>query len=502
MVLLEQIARSFGDNPVLNHGAETFRDGDWTFTVTPWRLPTIAGLVDALAKIPERDSLRISVSAEGASPVNLSSRATLDVTAFLSTLKPYHESDGALEKLDVKLNVSKHVESDELSVYNLELLERSLDKLNNSQLLAVFDQVCSHESSRTLRLLSQKDELATETLTFAPSSRVQTATNRTELNLVRRDVCHFEGDSRPFIPEDFHLKKRPSSSGTLTAILDRLSLITTLAYLSDVSSLSADGRFTYKLNGYKAITGGITNGAVSSELREEFFKIYAWAYSGGSAADKLGIARNIISLHWSGAANEAPDAGIYQSVISAHDVYLKKRVDQYLSLKKSLCDYLGELSQKSAKLAETFGDKMEKNFLGFVGFFVSTILLKAATEKNFPGFLPEHLQTIAWGLLGISIVHLFLSISFSRRERERVVEDFGLLKTRYADFLNKADLDKVLNEDDGLNRTLAHLDFKLRLFVAGWVLMLVICSILTLKLSIEPQKITKPLTKEAPARTP
>lgn len=253
--------------------------------------------------------------------------------------------------------------------------------------------------------------------------------------------------------------------------------------MCDVSTLSEDGRFTFKLNGYRAITGEIENERVSPELLNELFKIYIWAYAEGSLPDKLGLARNIISLHWKGEVTTAPDPGAYESVLSAHTIYLKENVDRYINLKNSLCDYLAAFSQKSANLAESIGDKLEKNFIAFVGFFISTILLKAVTEKDLGGLFPKPLQIIAWGLIAVSFIHGVISLWFSVRERRRFTQDFNLLYTRYGDLLDASDLKRVLGEDKGYKEALGHLDFKLKLFFVGWLATLLICSGVVIVLS-------------------
>jgi hypothetical protein len=482
MVLIEQIARSFGARPRLIRGEETFREAEWQFALSPWQKPQMAVLRDSLVKIPARDTVRVSATLDGGNAILLPASAETDVLEFIEELTTYHDLEGGQNTVEITVQISKCIERNEVSLYSFMHLEGSLSRLNAKQLFAAFEPLCADQTHRCAILQPDVAEFETETIVFCREPRPAIPTNRAKLISVRKDSCHFEGSQRDVLPEDFRFK-RPSSSTRFNELCDRLCLCATLAFLSDVSSLADDGTFTFKVNGYRAVTGEFGTQKVSAALVAELFKIHQWAYSEGNTADKLGLARNIISLHWKGDAAVDPDEGIYESILSGYAIYLKEHVDQYISLKKSLCDYLSEFSQKSAKLAESVGEKLEKNLVGFVGFFISTILLKAVTAADLGGLFPKPLQIIAWGLIAASFVHGVLSLWFAIRERKRIIGDFNLLRLRYSDLLHKSDLDRALGEDKGLRETTSHLDFKLRLFFSGWIAILLICSGVVIALS-------------------
>jgi hypothetical protein len=483
MLFIEQIVALFGATPLILKGEETFRDFAWLVTVSPWRLPTTAALREALSRIPSRDGVQFTARIDNGTGIPLNSMAELQTQEFLQNLTTYYTLEHGQNTLEIDLRITKHIENDSLSLYSLSYFVTSVQKLNAKQLFATFEPVCSGTKRCYILLPQIIDGFETETLIFTHASLpTSPAIKRDELILARKDVCHFEGSQRRFLPEDFRLKLR-SSSNILNDLFDRLCLIATLAFLSDVSSLTDEGIFAFKLNGYRAIIGEVNSQIVSTALLDELFKVYRWAYLDGSTSDKLGLARNIISLHCKGDVTIAPDPGIYESILSGYALYLKEHVDEYISLKKSLCDYLSEFSQKSAALADSVGEKLERNFVAFVGFFISTILLKLVTEKDLIGWFPKPLQIIAWGLIAASLLHGVVSFWFSIRERKRVVEDFNLLRIRYSDLLHKSDLDRVLNEDQGFRKTIGHLNFKLRLLFICWLGMLIICSVVVVSLS-------------------
>jgi hypothetical protein len=475
MVPIHQIAALFGTNAKATKGKENFCSGEWTFTVSPWHLPSVADLSQFFRNLLSSDKFRLTASIDGGGGFVLTSASEMETTSFVKDLSVYHSLEDGKNTLELELSIIKGGDKSCTSLYSLKHFEFALRSLSVKQCFASFDPVCRNDEGWCILLNEITQPFSTGLLTFANEARSPAKINRKARLGLRNEVCHCQGFSNLVVPEDFHLQVRSGLEG-LDNVFDRLCLITTLAYLCDVSTLCDDGRFTFKINGYRAIIGEIENHKVSAELLNDFFKIYEWAYGQGSLPDKLGLARNIISLHWKGDVKTAPDAGVYESVLSAHTIYLKQNVDRYISVKNSLSDYLAEFSQRSAKLAESIGDKLERNFIAFVGFFISTILLKAVTEKNLLGLFPKPLQIIAWGLIAVSFTHGVISVWFSIRERRRFTQDFNLLHARYGDLLDASDLKQVLGEDKGYRETLGHLDFKLKLYFAGWLATLLICS--------------------------
>lgn len=483
MLLSHQIARLFGADIVCKSD-ETFRYAHWSFEGVSFKMPKAEDLQTALAGVSPRDTSTLNVSVDGCVPIVIKGSDTTEVTSFLENLGGYYRGDPNDSHVSVEIEFSKALVGDTLSIYDFSSLTKTIGGLNSKNLLAAFEFVLS--SAAILFEVKCPDVVgfSTETLTVKKKRETTLPVNRLRLTDARNEYCHVQGIQKGFYPGDFRVLE-PSSSEIFNQVLNRLCLIVSLAYLADLSSIENSGEFRFKINGYRVVSGVVASEEVSEALVAEIYKIFQWAYSNGGTADKLGLARNIISLHWKGESVVAPDDGLFDSILSGYDIYLKEHVDRYIKLKKSLCDYLSDFSQKSSKLAESIGDKLEKSFVAFVGFFISTILLKVVTAKDLGGLFPKPLQVIAWGLIAGSFVHALISLLFSINERKRVIEDFGLLRLRYSDLLSKADLDRTFNGDAGITRVTGHLDYKLKLLFGGWFLMLIVCGCVVWKLGRE-----------------
>ena len=483
---ITHIADLFGRERQQTHGVEDFASGQWAFSFSAWSIPTVEEMHKGISRFLPRDKVRLKARIGASSSLALNSAELEEVKEFVGSLETYRGTDDASYSLELTFEVQKHTAESTVSIFSLAAFATTMQGKTLPQLHAAFHVQCDSEAPSLIQVFDETKPFETISLRFNSTNPPACNLQRSHLILKRKDLCHFDGCTFPFLPEDYWLAKR-SPHEPLNEIFDRLCLMAILAFIADVSSLADDGKFNFKIIGYRVVTGEISTEKVSCKLVNEFLKIYQWVYSDDHAPDKLGLARNIISLHWKDGLVAAPfEDGVFDSILSGYDVYLKKHVDQYIALKNRLSDYLADLSQKSAKLADSVVEKLEKNFLAFAGFFISTILIKSVTDKSFPEFLPRPLQMIAWGLVSISLLHGVVSLIFSLRERNRYIEDFKLLRSRYADLLSPADLDRVLNSDEGKKKIADDLNFKLRLFYVGWLISLILCSVLIVQLSRQP----------------
>ncbi|WP_211047310.1 hypothetical protein, partial [Pectobacterium versatile] len=59
------------------------------------------------------------------------------------------------------------------------------------------------------------------------------------------------------------------------------------------------------------------------------FDIYEWIYNQGNFVDKIGLARNIISIHTQDNSILNIPKSVLKSIESSFDIYLKDNVKQY-----------------------------------------------------------------------------------------------------------------------------------------------------------------------------
>lgn len=276
----DEIAALFGPTPQCVESRESLNEGRWVFRISQCQVPEVARLENLLHPHINSDETKLSLSVDNSAPLLLTTSQLDSIKEFVADLQPYVAACQPESILELTVSVSKNEQERRLSIYDLNAFIECFCRLTDTQWLASLEQLCSANEGFIL-FLQQKSNKAfqTETLVFSAQKQPLPSLARSDLLSSRKDTCHFDGAAMCFVPEDFHLLTR-SSSAELNQVLDRLCLITTLAFLCDVSTFSNDGTLTFKLNGYRAITGTINASPVSPELLAELYRVYKWAYAG------------------------------------------------------------------------------------------------------------------------------------------------------------------------------------------------------------------------------
>ena len=466
----------------LIESAETFNDARWVFRIAQWRLPEVNSLVSVVGQIPTRDRLAISVSFDGVS-LPLPGLDQSEIEDFIAECATYFKSTESNSSILIELRIHKVIVDATASLYSAKTLIETAQTRTLAETYELFAPLLINDRTTKIQLFDCSEPFSTKTLDFyngyVPLARPY---SRGLLTSRRMEFCHCENLPVLCTPDDFTIEGE--SSGTaLAEILNPLSVITSIIYIADISSFlgeADDARLAFRLNGYKVISGSIARAGHYNHAVHELWHIYDWIYSGGSISDKLGLARNIISLHWIESVNSLVESGAFASIRSGYEIYLKSNVRQYIDVMNRLSEFLSEYSQKASRLADGLCDKMEKNIAAFVGFFITTVIAKLVTDKNFTGILTLPLACLGLTIIGFSLIHLLVSVVILNKDQQKLGDDRSALKRRYSDVLDRGDLDRIFDASHGWNSTNNYLLFKKRIYISLWSFALICFFILVL----------------------
>lgn len=301
-----------------------------------------------------------------------------------------------------------------------------------------------------------------------------------------KENCHLTNFSQyPYTPSYFYLVKRPDDNDVITEIFDKLSIIFLLASIYDVVTIDDDEKLTFKLNGYKTIEGNL-------DIREEYlrkdsidgyFKIYEWIYSeSGSVTDKIGLARNVLSLYIKSNSIEIDD-DVYFSIQSGFKVYLKENLNTCIEIRGKISDQLLALSQKASQILDAYFSNFQKAISAFITFFISVFLIRVLTTGNFINTFTRDATIIAFSLIYTSLVFMIYSLRIFNKEKDRIDSKYKMLKGRFQDLLVEQDIEKILNQDKEFKFDMDFLTERRNEYTALWELFLTSFVILILTLS-------------------
>lgn len=277
--------------------------------------------------------------------------------------------------------------------------------------------------------------------------------NKYDLLQIQKEHCHFSStDKIRFIPDDFKLISR-SNDDTINILFDNTCLFLTLTYLANISELRpSQNSIYYKLYGYRSISNEILfTTIITIDVLNQYFGIYEWIYknnTNSNIADKLGLARNVISLHIkdNNLCNIEGDA--LGSIKSNFDIYLKDNIKQYLEVKNQVAAFLYEMSIKAESYATSLIDSFKTNFIICISYFLSIIAVTAIDKEKFINVFSTEVTVITLVMLLISWLYQKYSIDDLNLKIERFKKQYEFLKRRYSDILEKDNLTQLFSNDD------------------------------------------------------
>jgi hypothetical protein len=475
MSLDREIAQLFLKEPKLVSAAETFDSAEWRFEGNDPCVPKPDQLLSFIQRFSKRDRLTISFEIES-EPMVLNAEKLDSAALFLAGCYDRLQVAATTGLAIITINLAKRRSENTISLYSVSAFAQSLKERKLREQLAFFNPVSLSDNCTWVQLFEDQPQFSTKTLIFCTTPPMSCLTfRRAELRAKRADLCHSEYAQLTFVPDDFHLLTR-SQNQELNFLIEDLCACASLLFLADVSGpapvATSDG-VAFKINGYKAISGVFERGRRNQATSDDWYKIYDWVYSPGGIADKLGLARNIMSLYWKGAVSDLVESGAYTSILSSYDIYLKQNVKQYIEIKNKLNDYLVDLGGRATKMADGLSDKFEKNITAFFSFFITSILAKVLTDKTFVGVFNRPVAIIGFMIVAGSALHLCLTTYVFNKDRKRLSSDWDVLKRRYSDLLNDDDLQRIIDKAGGFEDIDVHLKDKRNLFVGVWIALLV-----------------------------
>lgn len=296
----------------------------------------------------------------------------------------------------------------------------------------------------------------------------------------RDKVGHFvNADQYGFIPEFFDFKEK----FFLAEHFKYLRSVFNLIFLSDHSNI-IENSLSFKIKGYKTLNCKLHD-RLPIDVEDEITSLYEWVYSDGPFVDKMGIARNVISIHIKDENISTLEKGTCHSAQSGYDLYSRDNVKQYIEVKNKIADVLYTQSEKASGIVKDMFTMFRTSMWTFLSFFLMSFLVKVIERKTELTTLHEILNfnlttsVIGFLLIIISIFYLFFARKEVADETKRLDNKYLEIENRYKDLLNEKDLQKILTQSNVNGRSaqeieIAYINEKKSLYTQYWILIIVV----------------------------
>lgn len=416
-----------------------------------------------------RDRVRINILEEGYSLVKYSTGDSIE--EFIQGLEEDISDED--EKYVIIIEIVKVRYENIIAIYSFNKLVEHLHQLSLKGILYEFNNLLIKDS---LILYQMYDEIECCSNSIYIGKNIEINNKNIDIRKdrisKRKEICNFiNGSQYGLVPDDFDFVGY--QEGEFKVIMDKLKCIMSLISICDISNIVDDNKVDITLNGYKRINTLIDYEEFYKENLTEYYGIYTWIYEDGDMYDRVGIVRNIISLSiMDGDVTKIIDS-MEASVRSAHEIYLKENVTQYLDVKEKISEFLFDLTKKTSELADGVGKGFYNNMVALITFYGSIIIMNALDEKKLENIFTKDITIISLIFWGGGVVYMLLSKRETEEEIDRYRKLYFRVKNSYNDILNPQDIERIFKEDIYLKEDEEYIRARSKRYLRCWEILLI-----------------------------
>ena len=351
------------------------------------------------------------------------------------------------------LEIIMHKNSHEYTT--IYFMDSFIEFLNKTENISFIFELFEKHNNKFKVLSEQNFYVKTNNFYFASAQNYDPLVileNKNEEKLKKiNENCHFgNAASIKFLPEDFYYKFNDSfSNQNFKNLFERLSMALLLRVFSDVSEFN-ENKLIYKMFGYKTIQHQYDLISIKTNFLNDYYQSYSdLFFDNSNFIDKIGLARNVISLHTVNQDFTNIKGDIYSSIKSNYNIYLKESIKKYIDLKNKITDKLFAISNSFDNLVDEFSKSFKSSFYTLSTIFLSLILLKLIKGNS------SHTQIFTFEVYLFLVAVLFAMYLFKKyvlfelsQKQARLFEQYEQLKNQYISLLDKSDLDELLMYDN------------------------------------------------------
>lgn len=440
-------------------------------------------LKNELSKFPGRDTVILYIQINDGDAIVLSSK---NITSFPNVIQEIQDQLVITDKeinVKIKVVIEKSKKNNCISIYSLNNFSSYLEKLELEGLLFVFDRLTSKDERIIFECLDNIECFYTKRYAFkyfgdsTNFNEFISSQNRREILAVRNSQTHFSNSALyDFIPEDFYIFNKSKVFERINQIFDKLCIIHSIIAFFDYSKIDKNLLYS-KLNGYKTFDFVTPFSEITPTNLDTYFRLYNWIYVGGNFSDKIGLARNILSLHLKKDINKIK-GDVNTAVFSSFEIYLKKNVEQYILVKNKVAEFLNSLNEKATSIVDNFSTSFRNSIFAFLSFFTSVFIIRFLSKGNINEIITTDIFWLTQGFLAISLVYLFIATWEINKNKERFIRNYNNNKLRYNELLDETDIANIFNNDEDFDYDLDFIKKRIKAYFFLWLFAIITFSII------------------------
>lgn len=420
-------------------------------------------VVHILSSIPSRDRFRLTLEIGGDSKA-ISAATELDT--LVEHVGAFHDEE---EAATLRIEIQKSVERQTLSVYSLTALGTYLEAAPLSEVLSAL--VKRHKGRLIFDCLIDSPGYGTQSLVFVRKKedlpiREFSAEERRRSQSILKANTHISKIVGGLLPQDF-LVASPVGVPSIDKFLARAGAAVSAMCLSNVSQITGN-RIDYQINGYKLLAGSVESADKLVDEAGSLVRLAEWACGPEGSSDKLGLARNVITLCTERLEDLLGRQEIWDAVQSNYQIYLKENISTYLEVRNKLAELLSETTHKTHALAESLLDSVRNAILIILSFNLSVVVINGIKDTSAHAIFSSIYLAIVIALLVLTTIAVFASSADAlSRFSQSTAATRNLLKRMYVHVIVPAEIEQQVEPTILENRT--YLERQICKYQGFWV---------------------------------
>lgn len=399
----------------------------------------------------------------------------LESTLKNSTISSIKDSFLTFDELEDKIYFSFKIDkkiSTTNYILSLDSFKKYLTSLSVEDSLEKWDFITESTQKTFFCFWENVNAFTSESLVFhnvnEPFYSSDSLFERDKIIEKRDKVSYFKNSKNSnLVPNDFNFSQINFEG--YKDYFDSLKIVLLTIFISDSSVVESES-LTYRLKGYKLISEKKIVSTINMSRIDEIYNIYSWAYGDGSFIDKIGLARNIITIHSKENSIFNIEDGTMNSLSSGYDIYLKDNIKQYIDIKNKLSEFIMSQSDKAIEITKSMYNNFKVIIWTFITFFIANFISKIFSLVGTDIKFSNQALIVSFVFTLISICYLILSWREVTSDTKNLVDRFDLIEERYKDLLNEMDLKKALNKDKIIEQQKKAIKTKRNMYAAFWMI--------------------------------
>jgi hypothetical protein len=404
-------------------------------------------LLKLAEKIPSRDSFELQVDFEG--DVLTLTDTSKSAWESVSTHLGAHDDQGEIR---YELTVKKGANG-ALSLYCMTAFGRYVEHEDLATVLVALDS--RFDNGISFECLCPVSACGSNTIRFWPHGQIpQIAEEPQRLQVLTsfRENSYSAGLKTDFLPSDFYLLQR-TNVPAINNFMDKACAVLCAMYLANSSQIHSPGRLSYKLVGYKSVE---SEAAFSefAQARDGLYKIYDWAYGVGGSADRIGLARNVVSLHVDRLQDLSDHSSLWNAIYSNYQIYLKANIASYLEVKNRITEFLVESTSKAHALVEDLVDSLKNSIFVILTFLLTVVVVNGLKDTGLTViFSASYFWIVALLCMALTVWVGGTCFGAIRRFDNSTQTTAEILQLGYGRILLSSEINENINPINARNRT-------------------------------------------------